>query len=68
VSSQRSLLPTASEIELALAADESFGARDAVGRAIDLLVGAGILRRKGDSILPTRATSCLDRLLEDGLA
>ena len=29
--------------------------RDAVERAVDDLVGAGLLRREGDSVLPTRA-------------
>jgi len=67
VLTERPLQPTAAEIELTLADDSSVGARDAVGRAIDLLVRAGILRRDGDSILPTRATAVLDLLLEDGL-
>jgi hypothetical protein len=67
VLSERPLVPTAAEIELALADDASVGARDVVGRAIDALVRAGVLRREGESILPTRTTACLDRLLEDGL-
>ncbi|HEX4215112.1 MAG TPA: hypothetical protein VIA06_17465 [Candidatus Dormibacteraeota bacterium] len=35
---------------------------DAVGRAVRDLVAVGLLRRDGDSILPTRAAVHLDRL------
>ncbi len=64
VLAERPMVPTVGEIELALAEDESFAARDEVGRGVDELIRAGILRREGESILPTRATACLDRLLE----
>ena len=48
-----------------LAADEverEVGAGDAVDRALDDLTGAGLLRREGATVLPTRAALHFDRL------
>ena len=64
VLAERPSMPTAAEIGLALA---DGGGTDEVERAIDSLVRAGVLRREGDSILTTRATDYLHRLVEDGI-
>jgi hypothetical protein len=41
---------------------EDFSERDALDRAIRDLVGGGLLRLQGDSVLPTRAALHFDRL------
>lgn len=50
--------------ELALEINESddFESNDAVERAVRDLVGAGLLRCQGISVLPTRAALCFDQL------
>lgn len=45
---------------------EDFAANDAVERAIRDLVGAGVLRCQGISILPTRAARHFDALEREG--
>jgi hypothetical protein len=56
---------TAAEVLRALCPDlEDFKSADAVQRAIRDLVAAGLLRRQGEGVLPTRATICLRRLEE----
>lgn len=45
-----------------LANDASFGDVDALQRAIRDLTAVGLLRREGDSLLPTRAALCFERL------
>ena len=44
------------------AGSDDFAERDAVERAVRDLVGAGLLRRCDELILPTRAAVCLHRL------
>ncbi len=41
---------------------EDFAERDAVQRAVRDLVGAGLLRRSGELVLPTRAATRFHRL------
>jgi DNA-binding IclR family transcriptional regulator len=41
---------------------QEIGERPSVDQAVDDLVRAGLLRRAGDSVLPTRATLYFDRL------
>lgn len=54
--SEHPALLAASEVE------REFGADDAVERAVRDLSGAGLLRREGASVLPTRAALHFDRL------
>lgn len=42
-------------LEMAGGEDAGFEERDAFGRAVRDLAGAGLLRREGESVLPTRA-------------
>lgn len=51
------------ELARALASDpEDFAARDAVCRAVDELVAAGLLHRDGHFVAPTRAALRFDAL------
>lgn len=43
---------------------EDFEQRDAVERAVRELTGAGLTRRSGELVLPTRAALRLDQLLD----
>jgi hypothetical protein len=45
-----------------VAGSDDFAERDAVERAVRDLVGAGLLRRCGESVLPTRAAAHFHRL------
>jgi hypothetical protein len=55
---------TLDELLREVAADpEDFSERDAVERAVRDLVAAGLLRRSGDALLPSRAALRLDQLL-----
>lgn len=54
---------TNAELSQALVdADDDFGAKDAVDRALQELVGAGLLRRQVESVLPTRSALHFHRL------
>lgn len=46
---------SAEELGRELEPDGRFAEIDAVSRAVDFLVGSGLLRREGASVLPTRA-------------
>ena len=48
-------LTTAELIRDVGGAEAGFAARDAVARAVRELIGAGLLRRSGELVLPTRA-------------
>lgn len=49
--------------ELLVAFDpKDYAEKDAIGRAVKELIGAGLLRRDGDLVGPTRAAIHFDRL------
>jgi len=50
--------------EMAGGEDEGFAGRDAFHRAVRDLAGSGLLRREGDSVLPTRAALRMAELWE----
>ena len=52
-----------SELSRALSGDpDEFAGKDAVDRAVQELVGAGLLRREGEVVAPTRAALYFQRL------
>jgi hypothetical protein len=55
---------TYAEVMLALNDRDEWDRRDAVEVAVRELVGAGLLRRNGDFITPTRAALYFERLAE----
>jgi hypothetical protein len=54
---------SAQELNRELAPEGRFAEIDAVRRAVDFLVGVGLLRRSGTSVLPTRAALVFEELV-----